>query len=112
MVMPEPPTGRARVLQGAAAALRTALSACADLIVPPCCLVCRARVGAQLPQFRHGDQSRQRIDIVGRVEDIRVLVTRAGDLQGRHAAAFQGAAHDVAGGAHTGDNRWADGLEG
>lgn len=35
-----------RIVQGAAAALRTALAAAADLIVPPCCLVCRARVGA------------------------------------------------------------------
>jgi ComF family protein len=34
------------MVQGASAALRTALAACADLIVPPCCLVCRARVGA------------------------------------------------------------------
>ncbi|KAB2911655.1 MAG: ComF family protein [Hyphomicrobiaceae bacterium] len=31
---------------GAAAALRHALLACADLIVPPCCLVCRASLGA------------------------------------------------------------------
>jgi len=54
MVMPAPPPGRPPdrslgrpgVLQGAAAALRAALAACADLIVPPCCLVCRARVGA------------------------------------------------------------------
>jgi len=50
MVMPEPPPGRdpgrTRVLHGAAAALRAALAACADLIVPPCCLVCRARVSA------------------------------------------------------------------
>ena len=45
MVAPAP-LGRTRVLQGAAAALRAALAACADLIVPPCCLVCRARVGA------------------------------------------------------------------
>jgi ComF family protein len=28
------------------AALRAALAACADVIVPPCCLVCRVRVGA------------------------------------------------------------------
>jgi ComF family protein len=34
-----------RFIQGAAEAMRTALAACADLIVPPCCLVCRARVG-------------------------------------------------------------------
>ena len=50
MVVPEPPPGRhpgrTRVVQGAAAALRAALAACADLIVPPCCLVCRARVSA------------------------------------------------------------------
>jgi ComF family protein len=46
MVVPAPPSGRVRVLQGVATALRTALAACADLIVPPCCLVCRARVGA------------------------------------------------------------------
>jgi ComF family protein len=31
---------------GAAAVLRRAVAACANLIVPPCCLVCRARVGA------------------------------------------------------------------
>jgi ComF family protein len=37
---------RARIARGAAAALRSALAACADLIVPPCCLVCRVRVGA------------------------------------------------------------------
>jgi ComF family protein len=35
-----------RLVQGAAAIARSALAACADLIVPPCCLVCRARVGA------------------------------------------------------------------
>jgi ComF family protein len=35
-----------RLVQGAAAITRSALAACADLIVPPCCLVCRARVGA------------------------------------------------------------------
>jgi ComF family protein len=46
MAMPEPMSRRARIAQGAAAALRTALGACADLIVPPCCLVCRARIGA------------------------------------------------------------------
>jgi ComF family protein len=46
MAMPAPPSGRARVLHGAAVALRAALGACADLIVPPCCLICRARVGA------------------------------------------------------------------
>jgi ComF family protein len=46
MVMPEPMSRRARIAQGATAAWRTALAACADLIVPPCCLVCRARVGA------------------------------------------------------------------
>jgi ComF family protein len=54
MVVPPPSsppslrTGRiaARIVQCAAGALRTALAACADLIVPPCCLVCRARVGA------------------------------------------------------------------
>jgi ComF family protein len=46
MAMPAPPSGRARVLHGAGAALRAALNACADLIVPPCCLVCRARVSA------------------------------------------------------------------
>src|SRR4029079_4266584 len=27
-------------------AMRRALTACADLMVPPCCLVCRARIGA------------------------------------------------------------------
>jgi ComF family protein len=37
---------RARIARGAAATLRVALAACADLIVPACCLVCRARVGA------------------------------------------------------------------
>ncbi len=31
---------------GARAALRHALDACADLVVPPCCLVCRAPLGA------------------------------------------------------------------
>ncbi|HEY1243858.1 MAG TPA: ComF family protein [Hyphomicrobiaceae bacterium] len=46
MVMPEPMSPPARIAQGATAALRAALAACADLIVPPCCLVCRARVGA------------------------------------------------------------------
>jgi|SoiMethySBSTD1v2_1073268.scaffolds.fasta_scaffold1022808_1 ComF family protein len=54
MIAPEPsadrpwghPLGRTRVLHGAAAALRAALAACADLIVPPSCLVCRARLGA------------------------------------------------------------------
>ena len=45
MVVPAP-LGRTRILQGATAALRAALAVCADLIVPPCCLVCRARVGA------------------------------------------------------------------
>src|SRR5262245_48083832 len=52
MVVPPPPQSdriAPRIVQGAAAALRTALhtalAACADLIVPPCCLVCRARVG-------------------------------------------------------------------
>jgi ComF family protein len=35
-----------RLAHGTAAALRTALAACADLIVPPCCLVCRTRVEA------------------------------------------------------------------
>jgi ComF family protein len=45
MAMPQLPSTRARIV-GAAAALRGALAACADLIVPPCCLVCRARVGA------------------------------------------------------------------
>src|SRR5262245_37938210 len=35
-----------RPAHGVAAALRRAVAACADLIVPPCCLVCRARVGA------------------------------------------------------------------
>jgi ComF family protein len=49
---PSPPTppdrGRiaSAIVQGSAAALRAVLAACADLIVPPCCLVCRARVGA------------------------------------------------------------------
>src|SRR5262245_6556687 len=46
MVVPSQPSQRGRAVQAAAAVLRTALSACADLIVPPCCLVCRARVGA------------------------------------------------------------------
>jgi ComF family protein len=50
MAMPEPPPGRhpgrIRVLHGGAKVLRAALAACADLIVPPCCLVCRARVSA------------------------------------------------------------------
>jgi ComF family protein len=36
----------ARLARSAAAALRAALAACADLIVPPCCLVCRTRVNA------------------------------------------------------------------
>jgi ComF family protein len=44
MVMPAPPSRR--VLHEAAAALRAALNACADLIVPPCCLVCRTRIVA------------------------------------------------------------------
>src|SRR5262245_44751621 len=34
-----------RAAHGVAAALRRTVAACADLIVPPCCLVCRARVG-------------------------------------------------------------------
>jgi ComF family protein len=46
MVMPESPSARARIAHGAATALRAALAACADLIVPPCCLVCRTRVSA------------------------------------------------------------------
>jgi ComF family protein len=46
MLAPAPPSQRARVLHGVATALRTALAACADLVVPPCCLVCRSRVGA------------------------------------------------------------------
>lgn len=58
MVVPAPPPGcsrgrstglspaQTRALQAAGAALRAALAACADLIVPPCCLVCRARIGA------------------------------------------------------------------
>lgn len=46
MVMPELPSPRARLAQGVAAALGAALAACADLIMPPCCPVCRARVGA------------------------------------------------------------------
>jgi ComF family protein len=33
-------------LQRAASGLRRALHACADLIVPPCCLLCRERIGA------------------------------------------------------------------
>jgi ComF family protein len=46
MVVPESMSRRARLAHGAATALHAALAACADLIVPPCCLVCRARVGA------------------------------------------------------------------
>jgi ComF family protein len=47
VVVPAPPPHRAhRLAQAAAATVRTALAACADVIVPPCCLVCRARVGA------------------------------------------------------------------
>ena len=54
MVVPPPPSQGShsaprlarRIAQRAAAVARTTLSACADLIVPPCCLVCRARVGA------------------------------------------------------------------
>jgi ComF family protein len=46
MVMPAPPSGRPGVVRDASALLRAALNACADLIVPPCCLVCRARVAA------------------------------------------------------------------
>src|SRR5262249_14356191 len=34
-----------RAAHGVAAALRRTVADCADLIVPPCCLVCRARVG-------------------------------------------------------------------
>jgi ComF family protein len=45
MVMPAPPSGQAG-LGRVATALRAALNACADLIVPPCCLMCRTRVGA------------------------------------------------------------------
>jgi len=40
------PSRAGRLAHGAAAAVRAALAACADLVVPPCCLVCRARVGA------------------------------------------------------------------
>jgi ComF family protein len=39
-------SGRGRLVKGVANALRTALAACADLVVPPSCLVCRVRVGA------------------------------------------------------------------
>ena len=54
MVVPQPrwqrgsavPSTAPGRLQGAAAVLRTVLAACADLVVPPCCLVCRARVAA------------------------------------------------------------------
>jgi ComF family protein len=46
MAMPELPSTGTRIASAAVAAARGALAACADLIVPPCCLVCRARVGA------------------------------------------------------------------
>jgi ComF family protein len=46
MAMPQPQSRRSRITQGAAEAVRTALAACSDLIMPPCCLVCQARVGA------------------------------------------------------------------
>ena len=35
-----PPARRKRT------AMQRALAACADIIMPPCCLVCRARIGA------------------------------------------------------------------
>jgi ComF family protein len=40
------PEMRIRAAHPAASALRRALAACADLIVPPCCLVCRSPLGA------------------------------------------------------------------
>ena len=43
---PETPSRTGRPAAGVAAALGRALGACADVIVPPCCLVCRARVSA------------------------------------------------------------------
>ena len=46
MATPEMPSRAGRLAQSATAALRAAFAACADLIVPPCCLVCRARLGA------------------------------------------------------------------
>jgi predicted amidophosphoribosyltransferase len=42
MAMPETPLETGHIRAG----LRRALAACADLIVPPCCVVCRARIGA------------------------------------------------------------------
>jgi predicted amidophosphoribosyltransferase len=42
MAMPDTPLGTGHIRAG----LRRALAACADLTVPPCCVVCRARIGA------------------------------------------------------------------
>jgi ComF family protein len=44
--MREMPFRTGRMAQSAAAGLHRALAACADLIVPPCCLVCRTPLGA------------------------------------------------------------------
>jgi ComF family protein len=50
MHTPDAPSARSsrlsRAAPAVAAALRRALAACADTIVPPCCLVCRSRVAA------------------------------------------------------------------
>jgi ComF family protein len=43
---PETPSRAGRAAANVAAALGRALAACADVVVPPCCLVCRARVSA------------------------------------------------------------------
>jgi ComF family protein len=42
----EPEPERVTPAQRTVALARRALTACADLIVPPCCLVCRTRIGA------------------------------------------------------------------
>ncbi len=44
MATPDLTDGQAR--SGLRIAIRRALAACGDVIVPPCCLVCRARLGA------------------------------------------------------------------
>jgi len=46
MHTPDMPSRAGRAAASVGAALGRALAACADVIVPPCCLVCRARVSA------------------------------------------------------------------
>jgi len=46
MIATDPKSERPAPLYRARAAVGRALHACADLVVPPCCLVCRTRIGA------------------------------------------------------------------